>query len=301
MSNKTVEVRVVPTKSITPDETQPRKFFSAEKMKTLMDSIKEHGIINPIIVQEVSNGKYLIEDGERRFRAASELQLSEVPVIIRPLTNATERLVQQFNIQEQHEVWSPIEKARAIATLAEELKLDLREVCKMLNVTTKDMSRYVAFANLSDREAYIRSEVPLDYVTSIVTLTNRMKDLSVHTLEEDFTKQDSKKVEGRIAGMIRDGVIARRADIVKLTDAFTKNPKLMEKFMNDAKATPNSLFTESKAKGAFHLRNATYAAHYLRTHVEAFLLLRDVEVSPEQLAVLKKAVESARRLIEAID
>lgn len=301
MSNKTVEVRVVPTKSITPDETQPRKFFSAEKMKTLMDSIKEHGIINPIIVQEVSNGKYLIEDGERRFRAASELNLAEVPAIIRPLTNATDRLVQQFNIQEQHEVWSPVEKARAITTLSEELKLDLRQTCKLLNVTAHDMSRYVAFANLADRESFIRNEVPLDYVSSIVSLTNRMKDLSVHTLEQNFTKQDSKKIENRVAGMIREGTVTKRADIIKLTDAFTKNPKLMEKFMSDAKATPDSLFSESKAKGAFHLRNATYAAHYLRTHVDAFLLLRDVEVSPEQLAVLKKAVESARRLIEAID
>src|SRR5688572_216647 len=74
--------RKVPVTDIVASPLQPRKEFAPEQLTELMDSIREHGIIQPLIVRVV-NGKLELIAGERRFRAARELGLKEVPVLIR--------------------------------------------------------------------------------------------------------------------------------------------------------------------------------------------------------------------------
>lgn len=69
------EILQIPLKNIVPDAEQPRKNFDPERMADLIGSIKKHGIISPLQVQDIGNGTYLLEDGERRFRAATELGL----------------------------------------------------------------------------------------------------------------------------------------------------------------------------------------------------------------------------------
>ena len=80
------------------DENQPRKYFAADKMHTLKESIKKHGIKVPVVVEPIGNGKYRLIDGERRFRAESELKLKVVPAIIEEPKNATERLIEQYQL-----------------------------------------------------------------------------------------------------------------------------------------------------------------------------------------------------------
>ncbi len=72
----------IPLDQIVPSPLQPRKEFEPEQLRELMDSIREHGIIQPLIVREVG-GKLELIAGERRFRASRELGLKEVPVITR--------------------------------------------------------------------------------------------------------------------------------------------------------------------------------------------------------------------------
>lgn len=76
------QVRRVALDQVVPSPLQPRKDFEAEQLRELMDSIREHGIIQPLIVRQV-NGKLELIAGERRFRASRELGLKEVPVITR--------------------------------------------------------------------------------------------------------------------------------------------------------------------------------------------------------------------------
>ena len=74
----------MPINSLIPGEFQPRKYFDKEKLKELTNSIKENGILQPIIVREAKNSKerYEIVAGERRWQAAKQALLNEVPVII---------------------------------------------------------------------------------------------------------------------------------------------------------------------------------------------------------------------------
>ena len=89
-SDNTNEVQVKKTlrlAEIEPNRDQPRKNFSDEAITALADSIREHGMLQPILVRPLISGGYQIVAGERRWRAARMLGMSEVPVNIRELTD----------------------------------------------------------------------------------------------------------------------------------------------------------------------------------------------------------------------
>jgi ParB family chromosome partitioning protein len=106
---------------IVPSPLQPRKAFHSEQLQELVESIREHGIIQPLIVRKV-DGKWELIAGERRWRAASQLGLKEVPVIVR---QASDRDVLELALIEnlQREDLNPIEEAHAYRRLAEEFSL----------------------------------------------------------------------------------------------------------------------------------------------------------------------------------
>lgn len=274
---------------IVPDPEQPRKFFDAAKMAQLIGSIRKEGIISPLVVQDMGAGKYLLIDGERRYRAAKELGLEEVPVTIGKPTTAVERLVRQFNVQEQHEEWTPIEKAEAIIRLAKELKLSMQETCKVLGVSNRDTARYIAVAGLSDKQAWMEGEMSMESIHQFSTLKSSVERLHINVLEKDFTKQEQKKLEHRYIVSIKRGEINSRTDVARLKDSFEKNPAMLEKYLKDLTATPVSLFLESKAKGASALRNMIYNARYITNHGARFLEQPDIKIAEAQQKVLKEA------------
>ena len=81
-SDVITEIKLV---DIEPNKSQPRKDFDEEKLEELADSIRQNGIITPILVQEAPNGYYSIIAGERRWRAAKKAGLKEIPAIIKKL------------------------------------------------------------------------------------------------------------------------------------------------------------------------------------------------------------------------
>lgn len=111
----------MPLARIVPCPFQPRKDFSAETLQELADSIKEQGIVQPLIVRE-KNGHLELIAGERRWRAAQLLKLTEVPVILR---QADDRAVLELALIEnlQRENLNPIEEAQGYAQLIENFQL----------------------------------------------------------------------------------------------------------------------------------------------------------------------------------
>ena len=82
-NNTLIEVKLI---DIEPNKEQPRKAFDAEALSELADSIKEHGLLQPIIVKPLTNGTYRIIAGERRWRASRMAGLETVPVVIKDLS-----------------------------------------------------------------------------------------------------------------------------------------------------------------------------------------------------------------------
>jgi ParB family chromosome partitioning protein len=114
--------------SIVPSPLQPRKNFAPDALQELVDSIRQHGIIQPLIVRRV-DGRHELIAGERRWRAAQELGLAEVPVIVR---TATDLEVLEISLIEnlQRTDLNPIEEAQGYARLAEEFGMKQEQIAQ---------------------------------------------------------------------------------------------------------------------------------------------------------------------------
>jgi len=119
-------VRTVALSAITPSPLQPRKEFAADALRELVDSIRQHGIIQPLIVRAV-NGRHELIAGERRWRAAQEAGLTEVPVVIR---YATDLEVLELSLIEnlQRQDLNAIEEAQGYARLASEFAMRQEDI-----------------------------------------------------------------------------------------------------------------------------------------------------------------------------
>lgn len=294
-------VELIDVRKILPDENQPRKYFAADKMFNLKQSVKKHGIKVPVTVEDMGNGKYLLIDGERRFRTAIDLGLKTVPCIIEAPKSESERLIEQFSIQEQHESWTPVEKAMALLNLSKIAEKSLQEVCRMLDIDHRTASRYIAFAELSDKESFVRNEVPLDYAVIFRQFKGVVRNISEKQLEEEFNRSDEKKLEHQLTKMIVRGDVVKRNDVTKIADSFKKNPKLIEKFMTRDNVTPASLFLEAKAQGQHHLRNAVNQGRSMATHIGLFLKIRDVKLDTGQLEVFHMAQRQLKALLDMVE
>lgn len=125
-------VQTLRLNDIEPNKHQPRKNFDTDALKSLADSISEHGIIQPLIVRSVPTGNYQIVAGERRWRAAKMAGLSEVPVVIRD--DLSEEQTMQIAMIEnlQRENLNPIEEALGYKELIDKYSVTQDKLAKAL-------------------------------------------------------------------------------------------------------------------------------------------------------------------------
>ncbi len=114
---------------IEPDKNQPRKVFDEEKLSELAASIKEHGVITPLIVAPIEDGRYKIIAGERRWRAARKAGLKKLPVVVKDLSKkeaAEIALIENL----QREDLNIIEEAKGYESLKKEFSMTQEEIAK---------------------------------------------------------------------------------------------------------------------------------------------------------------------------
>lgn len=116
---------------LVPSKWQPRKKFDEEKLAQLAESIKQSGIIEPLIVSPLGDGKYEIVCGERRWRAAILANLNEVPVIVKVLDEKQKHLLSLIE-NLQREDLNPVEEAQAYKSLIEEYNLTQEELAQLV-------------------------------------------------------------------------------------------------------------------------------------------------------------------------
>ena len=113
-------------KDIQPNDSQPRDIFDDEELRGLMESIKQHGILQPIIVRPLARG-YMLIAGERRWRAAKQLGLKEIPAIVRDIDGLHSLEIALIeNIQ--REDLNPIEKAKGFKELIDKFNLTQEQI-----------------------------------------------------------------------------------------------------------------------------------------------------------------------------
>ncbi|WP_028517562.1 ParB/RepB/Spo0J family partition protein [Ruminococcus flavefaciens] len=138
------------TSEIEPNRDQPRKAFSDEAITALADSIREHGMLQPILVRPISTGGYQIVAGERRWRAARMAGLDEVPVNIRELSDLeTMQIAIIENLQREN--LNPVEEAAGYNELIEKFGMTQEKVAKMVGRSRSAVANAVRLLALPER------------------------------------------------------------------------------------------------------------------------------------------------------
>ena len=144
-----IELRMVPADLVRPNPNQPRKRIDRESIAALAESVGAAGVIQPLIVRQLPEGTYELIAGERRWRAAREAGLAEVPAVIRD-EDEPQRLQTALIENMAREDLNPVDEARACATLVEDLGLTKEEVGRRVGRSRPAISNLIRILDLPD-------------------------------------------------------------------------------------------------------------------------------------------------------
>ena len=144
--NSVCELKLV---DIEPNRDQPRKEFDEEKLSELAESIRQHGVISPIIVKRSANGFYGIIAGERRWRAAKKAGLKTIPAIIKELSEIeVSEIALIENLQRQD--LNPVEEALGYKRLMDEYSLTQEQIAEKMSKSRSSVANALRLLNLAD-------------------------------------------------------------------------------------------------------------------------------------------------------
>lgn len=190
----------IKTSEIEPNIGQPRKNFDDEKIQELANSIKEHGIIQPIVVSKEENF-YKIIAGERRWRAAKVAGLATVPVIIKSVDpKKVVELALIENIQRQD--LNAIEEAEAIKVLINEYNLTQEEIAKTLGKSRSKVANTLRLLNLDIklRELVLKEKISEGHARALLSIEDKEIQLKLaqEIIEKGLNVRDIEKYVQKI-------------------------------------------------------------------------------------------------------
>lgn len=208
MDNETVDSGGVVTlrlSQIEPNRDQPRKIFSEEALNELADSIREHGVLQPLLVRPLPGGSYQLVAGERRWRASRMAGLQEVPVVIREMDE--EQAMEIALIENlQREDLNAIEEATGYKQLMERYGMTQEQVAKRVGKSRPAIANVLRLLNLPQKvmdmvgegevsPGHARALLAFDDQDRIVEIAQKVKTgkYSVRDIERMAKNQDEKK------------------------------------------------------------------------------------------------------------
>lgn len=166
-------IQEIKLSQIEPNKNQPRKRFDKEKLVALSESIKENGLIQPIIVTKSSDDRYIIVAGERRWRAAKLAGLSTVPSIVKDYTGKT---VAEVALIEnlQREDLNPIEEALGYKELSDKYLLKQEEISKIVGKSRSAVANAMRLLSLEDeiQDKIVDGEISEGHGRAVLALDN---------------------------------------------------------------------------------------------------------------------------------
>ena len=192
---ETGRVVFLPSRAIRPNPAQPRKVFREEALAELADSIRQHGILQPLSVRRVGTGYELIA-GERRLRAAEMVGLTEIPCIVMTMDDRESGMAAMVeNLQRQDLDF--VEEAQAMAYLMEKWSLSQEQMAKIMGKSQSAIANKLRLlrhsagvlqalreANLTERHARALLKLPTEPQKMAVIQTVRQLDMSVARTEQ---------------------------------------------------------------------------------------------------------------------
>lgn len=234
-----VVVKPIPLVQISPNPDQPRKQFKEQELKELSESIKDKGVLVPIILRTVQNKPYLYEivAGERRFRAAQMAGLSEIPALVKTLTNQNAMEIALIeNVQREN--LNPIEEAEGYKNLMEKCEYSINDVSKLIGKSESYIRNLMRINSLPEsvKEMVRSGELSASHARTIAvsddpeTLAHQIinNGLSVAEAQKQVKKSERKKTSRSFNTKTLDSVYVTKIES-RLSKILETNVKLRER------------------------------------------------------------------------
>lgn len=208
------EVIQLPVDQIVPNRYQPRTIFNEEKIKELAQTIRTHGIIQPIVVRKAENQTYEIIAGERRWRAVKSLEWENIPAIIRDM-NDTETASVALIENLQREELTVIEEAHAYAQLLELHSLTQEALAQRLGKSQSTIANKLRLLKLPQKiqEALLEKQITERHARALISLKDEEAQLKM--LDEILEKNlNVKQTEERIQQLLQPTEKKKRKRVV---------------------------------------------------------------------------------------
>ncbi len=184
---------------------QPRKFFTKTAIDELAASIEEKGILQPLVVRAIGGGKFELIAGERRYRAAMQLQMERVPVIVK---NVREDEVLELALIEniQREDLNPIEEAMAYRDLLGKFQYTQEELAGRLGKDRSSIANSLRLLKLPDkiRDSLLDSTLSMGHARALLGIDDRELQIEIarDVVDKKLSVRDTEELVGKIKGRV---------------------------------------------------------------------------------------------------
>lgn len=215
---------LIPLNEIKNDNNQPRKTFDSDKITELTESIKTHGIIQPLILRKSDDGFYIIVAGERRWRAAKMAGLKDVPAIVMELS---EKNILEISLIEniQRQDLNPIEEALAYKKLLSEFSLTQDDLSKRIGKSRTAITNTIRLMNLDERVQQYIIEGIITEGHGRTLLGIKDKDLQYELSQKAIDERLSVRELERVVKRILDGKITEKKEVKNELNPYYKEIK----------------------------------------------------------------------------
>ena len=226
-----------------PNEYQPRKNFDDKELKDLAVSIKQYGILNPILVRKV-NDKYEIIAGERRYRAAKMVGLKEIPVIIKQIT--TSELAEIALIENlQRSKLSPIEEANSY-----------QEILRLTNLTQEQLGK-----KIGKSQAAIANKIRLLNLPPNIKEALTNNKISEHHARSLLKVKDPEEQDNLLKRIINEKLTVKELDIIVNQEKVT-DEEIKQAINNIMKSLQNEEEIKKEEKESDNMNNGNFFPNY---------------------------------------
>lgn len=221
--NSSERIEKIPVEQIQPNPQQPRRIFDDNALSELADSIKKHGVIQPVVVTPLKKGKYTLIAGERRWRASQRASLSTIPAIIRT-SEELEQLEIALIENVQRVDLNPLEQAFSIERLHDQFSMTYELISQRLGKALSTVHNMVRLLNLPEdaKEALVTGKITEGHARAILSL-----------------KGDLERQAYLLKTIIEKGWNVRQAErfVVSVKTGFSKTEQASERTKTETPAT----------------------------------------------------------------
>jgi ParB family chromosome partitioning protein len=235
------ELREIDIDLIEPNNLQPRTRFDEQQLEDLAQSIRENGIVQPILVRRLGGGQYQIVAGERRWRAAQRASLQQIPAVVRDVPD--DKMLELALIENiQRQELNAIEEAYAYKRLIDNLGLTQETVAQRVGRDRTFVTNYLRLLRLPEdiQRLVEESKISMGHARALLSIddSNKQRELAQSIVEKGLSVRETERT---IKRLINGTKVQEEASSAEVIDANVRlaETKLRRRFSTQVRILPN--------------------------------------------------------------